>query len=157
MRRSTPTKWWMFGLLTLASAWWTFAGGSQLAARYDAAAPKPVETDMHEFMEYMFQPQYKRLKTAMTTEPADRAGWKPIKGESLALAEACNLLFDRLPEDKADDWKKLSADTREAAAKLYAAAKVRDFKAAKPAYEAMLLRCNACHDQFADGEHQLTP
>ena len=34
-----------------------------------------VEDSMHEFMEYVFQPTYKRLKVSMATEPEDKAGW----------------------------------------------------------------------------------
>ena len=29
---------------------------------------------MHEFMEYVFEPNYKRLKVVMASEPADNAG-----------------------------------------------------------------------------------
>ena len=51
-----------------------------------------VEDSMHEFMEYVYQPTYKRLKTSMKAEPADRNGWKAIKADSLILAESANRL-----------------------------------------------------------------
>ncbi len=38
---------------------------------------------MHEFMEYMFQPTYKRLQKSIAAEPTDKAGWKGIKADSL--------------------------------------------------------------------------
>jgi len=65
---------------------------------------KPVEDSMHEFMEYVFQPTYLRLKATMTTAPADNKGWKAIKADSLVLAESCNLLFSRAPDGAAADW-----------------------------------------------------
>ena len=36
-----------------------------------SAAPTPVEPDMHEFMEYVYQPTYKRLKVSMAAEPTE--------------------------------------------------------------------------------------
>ena len=134
--------------------------GANSAARAEspqAAAPQAVEKDMHEFMEYVFQPTYLRLKQAMAAEPADNKAWKPIKADSLILAEGGNLLLMRAPEKDAAAWNELSAAVRDAGAGLYAAAKKKDFQAARPHYEQMLKKCNACHDQFADGEHQLAP
>ncbi|MCA9176638.1 MAG: hypothetical protein KDB14_19250 [Planctomycetales bacterium] len=122
-----------------------------------AVEPAPVEDDMHEFMEYMFEPAFKRVRTAMASEPADRGGWKAIKGDSLVLAEACNLLLSRGPEEKGDEWKKLAAVVRGHGSDFYGAAKKRDFAAARKSYESMVASCNKCHQIFADGEHQLTP
>ena len=121
------------------------------------AEPKPVESDMHEFMEYVFEPAYKRLKVSMAKEPADNRGWKPVKGDSLALAEACNLLFIRGPEDNRDQWNSISAAVRTQGASLYQAAKKRDYAAARKSYTGMITQCNKCHQVFADGEHQLEP
>jgi hypothetical protein len=128
-----------------------------------AVRVEAVEPDMHEFMEYVFEPGYKRLQTAMATEPADNAGWKPIKGDGLALAEAANLLVFHRPEAETwtdqheADWLKHTANVRDAGGRLYLASKKRDFKSTRAHYETMLKNCNACHTQFADGEHQLTP
>src|SRR5579862_5043618 len=57
----------------------------------------PVDRSMHEFMEYYFQPTYLRLKPVMAAAPADNAGWKAIKADSLLLAEGGNLLLLRTP------------------------------------------------------------
>lgn len=122
-----------------------------------AARPAPVEEDMHEFMEYAFQPAYLRLQAAMAAEPKDNAGWKPIKAESLVLAEGGNLLLMRPSAEDARDWNAYSIQVRQLGGELYAAARKKDFATARKRYEAMLLRCNACHDQFAGGEHQLEP
>jgi hypothetical protein len=138
----------------------TSAQGDDRASRVQV---EPVERDMHEFMEYVFEPGYKRLKAAMAEEPADNAGWKPIKGDGLALAESANLLVFHRPESdewtKNDEaaWLKHTADVRDAGGRLYLAAKKRDFAATRAHYETMLKNCNACHTQFAGGEHQLTP
>jgi len=112
---------------------------------------------MHEFMEYIFLPTYKRLKTSMATEPQNKKGWKAIKADSLILAEGGNLLFLHQPKKDADDWNKLSVEVRELGAGLYQSARKKDFKAATKNYKAMLLKCNACHTQFAKGKHQLSP
>jgi hypothetical protein len=116
-----------------------------------------VEGDMHEFMEYVFQPTYKRLKVSMAAAPADNNAWKGIKSDALILAEGGNLLLLRLPEEDATDWQVLSAAVRDTGGNLYRAAKKKDFPAAQQHYQAMLKKCNACHDKFAGGEHQLLP
>ncbi|MEY3175733.1 MAG: hypothetical protein RLZZ436_3647 [Planctomycetota bacterium] len=119
--------------------------------------PQAVEESMHEFMEYVFQPAYLRLKQAMTTAPADNKGWKALKSDSLILAESCNLLFDRAPDDNAADWKAHAKAAREKGGQLYAAAKAKDFMAAGTAWKTMLESCNACHRQFENGKHILQP
>jgi len=119
--------------------------------------PQPVEPDMHEFMEYVFQPTYKRLKLSFAGEPADNTGWKGIKADALILAEGGNLLMLRTPKKDAAAWNEMSEAVRASGASLYQSAKSKDYKAARQHYEVMLKKCNACHDKFADGEHQLSP
>lgn len=119
--------------------------------------PQPVDKDMHEFMEYVFQPTYKRLKQAMAAEPADKSIWKGIKSDSLILAEGGNLLLLRKPQEDAASWDELSSSMRESGSLLYQSAKKKDYPAARQHYELMLKKCNACHDKFAGGEHQLSP
>jgi hypothetical protein len=122
-----------------------------------AAAVEPVETDMHEFMEYAFEPTFKRLKPAMAAAPADNAGWKVIKADGLILAEGGNLLLARQPEEHADVWVQFATTVRKHGGELYAAGKKKDFASARTAYTAMIRSCNECHEQFADGKHQLEP
>jgi hypothetical protein len=122
-----------------------------------SAAAEPVEPDMHEFMEYAFEPTFQRLKPAMAAEPADAKGWKVIKADGLILAEGGNLLLARVPDENAADWTRLSLAVRTHGGALYAAGKKRDFAAAKTAYTTMIENCNACHTKFAEGEHQLEP
>ncbi|GAB5439863.1 MAG: hypothetical protein Fues2KO_02120 [Fuerstiella sp.] len=122
-----------------------------------ADGEKIVEEDMHEFMEYVFQPTYRRLKASMGEAPADNKGWKAIKSDSLILAESCNLLFARTPEVDGDDWNRHAAASRDAGAKLYAAGRSKDFEAATQSWKLMLNNCNACHRQFEDGKHILAP
>ena len=118
---------------------------------------KPVEKSMHEFMEYVFQPTYRRLKVSMATEPADKKGWKAIKADSLVLAESCNLLLIRIPKEDGKAWAGYAQSTRELGGKLYHAARKKDYAAAQSNYKAMLTQCNACHKKFDNGKHQLTP
>lgn len=116
-----------------------------------------VEDNMHEFMEYIFQPTYRRLKASMASKPKDKKAWKPIKSDSLILAESCNLLFVRTPEQDAKDWVKHSIASRDAGSELYHAAQAKQFDVAKTAWTKMLDNCNACHRQFEDGKHILAP
>ncbi len=130
-------------------------GSSNAAAIEDEA--EVVEDSMHEFMEYVFQPTYKRLKVTMAAAPADNSGWKAMKSDALILAESCNLLFARTPDEDAADWKKHTVASRTKGAELYQAAKAKDFEKATTAYKSMLENCNACHRQFEDGKHILQP
>ena len=117
----------------------------------------PVEDSMHEFMEYVFQPTYLRLKQSMAAAPADNKGWKAIKSDSLILAESCNLLFGRKPAEHGEDWLKHATASKEFGVKLYGAAKAKKFDDATAAYKTMLDNCNACHKQFEEGKHILQP
>ena len=119
--------------------------------------PQPVEEDMHEFMEYLFQPTYNRLKPLMASAPSNNAGWKGIKADSLTLAEGGNLLLSRVPEKDSEKWIEWSIAVRATGGDMYQAAKKKDFEAARKLYEMMLTKCNACHTHFAEGEHQLSP
>jgi hypothetical protein len=153
----------LFSFLFFASlgivTWTLGTVGSPVEA--DDAKPadndiQPVDDDMHHFMEYVFEPNYKRLKAAMATEPSDKQAWKGIKGDALTLAECANLLVMRVPEN-GYGWKPYSLQVRGYGSQLYQAARKSDYPAARKAYTSMLQQCNACHKKFADGEHQLTP
>jgi hypothetical protein len=122
----------------------------------DAEQTAPVEEDMHEFMEYVFQPTYLRLKNSMAALADNQADWKAIKSDALILAEATNLLLHRGQSDDAA-WKKFAIETRQAGATFYAAAKQSDPEQARAGYVGMLARCNACHDEFTGGEPKLVP
>jgi hypothetical protein len=117
----------------------------------------PVEADMHEFMEYVCEPPYKRLKAALANPAPDNAVWKGVKSDALILAESGNLLIGRPPEKDAADWLKLAASVKDSGGALYRAAKKKDPAEARKQWELMLNNCNSCHKQFAGGEHQLTP
>ena len=119
--------------------------------------PQPVDTSMHHFMEYVFEPNYKRLKASLASEPKDKQVWKAIKGDALTLAEATNLLMTRGPKQNGYAWAPLSVAVRTRGSELYQAARKSDYTAARKAYTAMLTNCNTCHKQYADGKHQLQP
>ena len=122
-----------------------------------SAGPQPVDTSMHHFMEYVFEPNYKRLKASLASEPKDKQAWKGIKGDALTLAEATNLLMTRGPKQNGYAWAPLSVAVRTHGSELYQAARKSDYAAARKAYTTMLTNCNACHKQYADGKHQLQP
>jgi hypothetical protein len=122
-----------------------------------AATIVPVDVNMHDFMEGIFQGTYRRLKPAMAAEPTDRQVWKTIRSESLILAEGGNLLLVRKPEKEVGKWVEFSVAVRESGAQLYKAAQLKDFAGAKKAYELMLTQCNACHKHFDEGKNQLAP
>ncbi|MCO8123362.1 cytochrome c [Stieleria sp. TO1_6] len=117
----------------------------------------PVEGDMHEFMEYVFQPTYKRLKESMAISEKDNANWKSIKSDSLILAEGGNLLLFRGSASESQDWNQHATTVRKFGGQLYQAAKQKNQADSEVAYRTMIQNCNACHQDFADGEHQLAP
>ena len=147
-------------LTSLGIVTWTL-GTVDSPVEADDAKPadndiQPVDDDMHHFMEYVFEPIYKRLKAALATEPADKQVWKGIKGDALTLAECANLLAMRVPED-GYMWKDISIQVRGHGSQLYQAARKSDYPAARKAYVSMLQQCNACHKKFADGNYLLKP
>lgn len=117
---------------------------------------QPVEMDMHEFMEYVFQPTFNQLKKAVKERPENKQGWFAIKSGALILAEGGNLIQLRGPQSE-PDWDGHARAVRSHGAALYKAAHKQDFETAATQFKAMVKSCNACHDQFAHGEHQLTP
>jgi hypothetical protein len=137
-------------LICCLTAWMNIAR----ANAQEAAAP--VEDDMHEFMEYVFQPTYLRLKQSMAALNANQTDWKAIKSDALILAESTNLLLHR---GQTDDpaWSKHAVATRQAGATFYAAAKASDVEQTRAGYVGMLTRCNACHEEFTGGEPKLVP
>ena len=117
----------------------------------------PVEQSMHELMEYVFEEPFKRLKANLPGETHDRAYFRALKSDSLILAEGGNMLLMRLPKEDAAAWAELSLAVRGEATALYQAGRAKDVDAARKLFKSMVLKCNACHDQFAAGEHQLEP
>jgi cytochrome c553 len=153
-------------LLALATLM-TFAFSSNQSSSLDGthsafaapptSGPQPVDESMHHFMEYVFEPNYKRLKVSLASEPKDKQTWKGIKGDALTLAEATNLLMTRGPKQNGYAWAPLSVAVRTHGSELYQAARKSDYTAARKAYTTMLTNCNACHEKYADGKHQLQP
>ncbi|MCO6458871.1 MAG: hypothetical protein J5I93_26485 [Pirellulaceae bacterium] len=127
------------------------------AAEPEVPSVKPVDESMHHFMEYFYEPAYKRLKLQLAEQPADRAGWNAVKGDALTLAEGGNLLLLRAPAEEKAAWSRMSAEVRELAGKVYQAARAQNYTQARGDYQALISRCNACHQKFAEGEHQLEP
>lgn len=132
------------------------AAASKSAAS-SVAGLMPVEGDMHEFMEYVFEPPYKRLREVFAAETLDNKAFKSVKSDGLILAEAGNLLLIRVPKEDGAAWREHAIQVREFGATLYKAGKSKDADASRKSFAGLLLKCNACHDQFADGEHQLSP
>lgn len=164
MRSISLSGGWLMGLLAFGLAIYATPSVDPIHAEEKKPAEKtpavvtvPVEADMHEFMEYVCEPPYKRLKAALTTAPTENATWKAIKSDSLILAESGNLLIGRPPEKDAADWLKHASGVREVGGSLYKAAKKKDAAESRKQWELLLIQCNACHTQFAGGEHMLAP
>lgn len=121
------------------------------------ATPRPVAESVHQFMEYVFELPYARLRKRMAEEPKDKESWNIVKSDSLILAEGGNLLLFRAPEEDRREWYSRSVTTRKLGGQLYQAARKRDYKVAREHYAAMIANCNACHVKFAGGEPQLEP
>ena len=117
----------------------------------------PVDTNMHDFMEGMFQAPYRRLKESIASEPKDNGGWKAIRSDVLILAEGSNLLLLRKSEKDQAKWNEYSLASKQAGEAAFKAAKQKNFAETRKAYESMLVQCNDCHKAFANGKHQLAP
>lgn len=136
---------------------WSQTSPSQAAATEKPQTGVPVEPDMHEFMEYVFQPTYRRLKKTLASDPDSNQIWKAIKSDSLILAEGGNLLLLHKPENNREDGDQHSIQVRQFGGQLYKAAKAKDYQTSKEKFASMLKNCNACHKQFDNGKHQLKP
>lgn len=149
------------GILLVLLACWFVVRFYTPAAAQNAKAEKaelaPVEDDMHEFMEYVFQPTYKQLQQAMKSEPQNGGDWFKVKSGALILAEGGNLILLRGPDSDREAWSAHSVAVRESGGEMYRAAQKKDFEQASKHYRSMLNNCNACHQEFADGEYQLSP
>lgn len=123
----------------------------------DAFRPQPVVDSMHQFMEYVFEPNYHQLKEQLAVAQPDKAGWRVIKEGALTLAEGGNLLLLRTPDENADSWNAMSIAVRNVAGELYRAARQRKAETASQKFREMLKKCNSCHDDFAGGKYLLEP
>ena len=92
---------------------------------------QPVESDVHEFMEYAFEPFFEQLKSSLAAPPPDKKAWVPVKANSLVLAESGNLLMLRGPADHRAEWNHLAAELRKQGQTLYQSAKKRNFETTK--------------------------
>jgi len=117
----------------------------------------PVDTNMHDLMEGMFQAPYRRLKASIAAEPTDNNVWKAIRSDVLILAEGSNLLVLRKQEKDQAKWDETSLASKNAGEIAFKAAKSKNFAETRKAYESMLVHCNDCHKAFANGKHQLAP
>lgn len=117
----------------------------------------PVDTNMHDLMEGMFQAPYRRLKEAIASEPKDNNGWKAIRSDVLILAEGSNFLVLRKQEADQAKWDEYSLASKLSGEMAFKAAKQKNFAETRKAYETMLIHCNDCHKTFAKGKHQLIP
>ena len=119
----------------------------------ETTSQEPVEADVHEFMEYAFEPFFESLKDSLASEPKDRKAWKAVKANSLILAENGNLLMLRGPKEHSKKWNELSAAMRDQGKHVYRGGKKRDYQSTRKAFVSFVAKCNACHEAFADGEH----
>lgn len=122
-----------------------------------AAEMVPVDTNMHDLMEGMFQAPYRRLKESIAMEPKDNNGWRAVRSDVLILAEGSNLLVLRKQEKDQAKWDEYSLASKQAGEMAFKSAKKKNYADTRKAYESMLVHCNDCHKTFAEGKHQLAP
>ena len=145
----------VLGLMIVSSHWM-----APVSAKPIGRVPvdlTPVDTNMHDFMEGMFQAPYRRLKDSLAIEPKDNNGWRAVRSDVLILAEASNVAALRKPEKNVDEWNELCLACKQDGETAYKAAKRKKYAETRKSYEAMLINCNACHNSFAEGKHQLVP
>jgi hypothetical protein len=149
----------VFALLIGSLALGVYFQPTAIAIPTPSTAPElvPVDTNMHDFMEGMFQAPYRRLKESIAAEPKDNNGWKAIRSDILILAEGSNLLLLRKQEKDQPKWDEFSLASKQAGEMAFKAAKTKNFAESRKAYESMLVHCNDCHKTFANGKHQLAP
>jgi len=127
-----------------------------VSAQPPVPRPAPV-VDNGEFMDLFLKTSYGELQQAMAKPPVDRKGWAAIYQRAIQVAEMQNLLFFRdRPETSDPQWASLTAQSRQNAADLAAAAlfglrnvQKADFAAVQQKYVAVSAGCNACHRAFA--------
>lgn len=158
MKRGLTKAWLVVGLaapLSIALLWSAPSTTGLQASEYPMPSQlEPVETNVHDFMEYVFEPVYKQLKSSLADKP-DKEGWKTIKSGALTLAEGANLVMIRPRESNPDGWIQAAVDVREAGSQFYQAAKAEDFQASQAGFKQLLNNCNQCHDKFAGGRPNL--
>ncbi len=125
--------------------------------KFPSAELIPVDTNMHDFMEGMFQAPFRRLKEAIAKEPKDNNSWRAIRSDLLILAEGSNLLVLRKMDKDQVKWDEYSLACKQDGEAAFKAAKQKNFAESRKAYESMLIHCNDCHNAFANGKHQLAP
>ncbi len=109
---------------------------------------EPVD-NMHHFMEYVYEPVYKELAEVLKTEPADKKAWAKVKSGAMILAESSSLLAKR-PSEKADakKWSEFSAIVNSNGAKLFHAARAKDYDKAQTLFKEMSTGCAKCHESY---------
>ena len=110
-------------------------------------------------MDYLFDPPFEVLESALESEPEDRRGWRDIRQSSETLAEVTNLLLirDDLDYTGSDEWKSMTADMRKAAEGVAEASKTQDYAEAMTSFTALVQSCNACHAHFEPNTAPLFP
>ena len=147
----------LMGML-LTSAWQPeeLAGANRPLANDSTKADKSNTSDdlkpvdnMHHFMEYIYEPTFDHLNSAVAAEPSDKATWSRIKSASLILAESSILLANRAPsKDAQASWKNFSGVVYRGGAGLYRAARKKDYEGVKKQFAIMKSGCSQCHKQY---------
>ena len=124
------------------------AGTSQ-PARPAAPRLEPVaETRL--LMEGLAHPNFQAVDRRLKADPADADEWKLVRGQSLLMAEAANLLMIRPPKGpRAEElWMGRATDLRDVAGRLARAASAKDLGKSRQALAGVAASCNKCHETF---------
>lgn len=129
-----------------------------LAAPHSRSQPRPTQppprlvpvAETRLLMEGLTKPNFDGLARALQKEPADAETWAVVRGQSLLVAEAANLLLIRPPKtrDAQQVWVPRVLALREIGVKLAEAAAAKDHATAKAELTSLATACNRCHESF---------
>lgn len=135
----------------IALAW--FDGSRKQAFAEDVPKPEsaskfaPVGNLQH-LMEYINEPIFQSLSSALQNQPRDEETWAEVKSAALILSETSGLVAKRGKTVTDEDWQSSSLLVHTEGTKLYLAAHKKDYDSAKKYLKSMRGGCSKCHESF---------
>ena len=107
----------------------------------------PVD-NLHHFMEYINEPAFKSLHSALKNRPKNKETWDDVKSAALILAETSSLVAKRSDNVMEKGWQSSSLTVHIEGKKLYQAAREEDYDSAKEFLKSMTVGCQKCHEEY---------
>lgn len=152
MRRKWMRR-WLVGVAVAsavgAGVWAQWPSSASAEGASAEGGPKAVIKN-EELMKLMFDPYYVDLRKSLAEEPASGKVWRQAYIATYRLCEVTNLLYLRDDKDYmgTPEWREEVEAASAASVALGEAVKQLDYGMARERYEALIQRCNACHERF---------